>query len=684
MRILLVDDNALGRKLLRRILEDHGCEVMEAANGSEGLQMARNMAPALIISDVFMPKMDGFQFLHEVKTDPVLQRVPFVFYSSVFTHRNDEELALSLGAAAFIVKPKDKDEFWSEICSAMKRSESVHEAKSDTYITTGENRLNISQTIIGRMEEKFAEMEKARSDLEWSDERYRRLLESVTDYIYTVQVEDGRTLATSHGSGCVAVTGYAPEEYEADPDLWFRIIHEEDRETVRELTSRFFSENGAILPFQHRIIHKDGRVRWIRNTPVPRYDHQSRLVAYDGLISDITEYKKLEDQFRHAQKMEAVGVLAGGIAHDFNNILTAIIGYGNLLQMQLGNDHSARHNVEQILAAGEKAANLVHGLLAFSRKQIINPKPAGLNNIIRIVEKLLSRLLTEDIELKVSLTDSETTIMADPGQIDQILMNLATNARDAMPKGGVLTIETSIMEMDMEYLLMHGYGIQGPYVWLSVSDTGMGIDEQTRERIFEPFFTTKPMEKGTGLGLSIVYGIVKQHNGFIDVQSTLGMGTTFNIFFPLVKTIVQERSSMPHLPALGENQTILIADDDMQVRDIIRITLENSGYKVIEAEDGEMAVQQFAKYRDDIDLLILDIVMPKKNGKDAYDEIRKIRQEIKVLFISGYTADVIDQKVGMGEELNIVSKPVSPQELLLKIKVTLDNPGKNHLNAGQI
>ncbi|MGD0845572.1 MAG: response regulator, partial [Geobacteraceae bacterium] len=229
MRILLVDDNALGRKLLRHILENHGCEIMEATNGSEGLQMARNMAPALIISDVFMPKMDGFQFLHEVKTDPVLQRVPFVFYSSVFTHRNDEELALSLGAAAFIVKPKDKDEFWSEICSAMKRSESVHEAKSDTYITTGENRLNISQTIIGRMEEKFAEMEKARSDLEWSDERYRRLLESVTDYIYTVQVEDGRTLATSHGSGCVAVTGYAPEEYEADPDLWFRIIHEEDR-----------------------------------------------------------------------------------------------------------------------------------------------------------------------------------------------------------------------------------------------------------------------------------------------------------------------------------------------------------------------------------------------------------------------------------------------------------------------
>jgi PAS domain S-box-containing protein len=682
MRILLVDDNAADRKLLRYIIEKHGCEVMEGANGDEGLQMARDIAPALIISDVFMPKMDGFQFLHKVKTDPVLQKIPFVFYSSVFTNRKDEELALSLGAVAFIVKPKDPDEFWTEICSAMERGESVHGAKRDASITTGENRLNTSQTIIGRMEEKFAEMEKARSDLEWSDERYKRLLESVTDYIYTVQLEDGRTLATSHGPGCVAVTGYTPEQFEADPDLWFRIILEEDRRTVREVTSHFFSENGAILPFQHRIIHKDGTVRCIRNTPVPHYDPEGRIVAYDGLISDITEFKKLEDQFQHAQKMEAVGVLAGGIAHDFNNILTAIIGYGYLLQMQLENDPSAQHNAEQILVAAEKAANLVHGLLAFSRKQVINPKPAGLNEIIRILEKLLSRLLTEDIELKVNLTDSETTIMADPGQIDQILMNLATNARDAMPKGGVLTIGTSIMSMDREYLLMHGYGIQGHYVWLSVSDNGMGIDDQTRQKIFEPFFTTKPMEKGTGLGLSIVYGIVKQHNGFIDVQSTPGMGTTFNIFFPLIKVKPRGTVTISSLPASGGNQTILIADDDMQVRDIIRITLGNSGYKVIEAEDGEMAVQQFAKYRDEIDLLILDIVMPKKNGKDAYDEIRKIRQDIKALFISGYTADVIDLKVGMGEELNIVSKPVSPRELLLKIKETLDNPGKDHPNAG--
>jgi PAS domain S-box-containing protein len=524
----------------------------------------------------------------------------------------------------------------------------------------------------------FREMEKVKSEIERSDERYRRLLESVTDYIYTVQVVGGCAIGTSHGPGCVAVTGYTPEEYEADSNLWLRMIHEEDRETVKELTFNLLSEKFSPLPFQHRIVHKDGRVRWIRNTPVPHYDRQGRLVAYDGLISDITEYKKLEDQFRHSQKMEAVGVLAGGISHDFNNILTAIIGYGNLLHMQLANDDSARHNVEQILAAAERAANLVQGLLVFSRKQVIHPQPVKLNLIVKNVEKLLSRLITEDIELRVRLTEAETTIMADTGQIDQILMNLATNARDAMPKGGILTIETMIMEMDLEFLRKYGFGTIGSYVSISVSDTGTGIDEEGGQRIFEPFFTTKPMGKGTGLGLSIVYGIVKQHNGYIHVLSKPGIGTTFTLYFPLIWAKVEEKSSIPHLPAIGENQTILIADDDMQVRDIIRITLVNSGFKVIEAEDGEIAVRQFAKNSDKIDLLILDIVMPKKNGKDAYDEIRKIREDIKVLFISGYTADVIDQKVGIEKELNIVPKPISPRELLFKIKRTLDGD----LNAG--
>lgn len=523
------------------------------------------------------------------------------------------------------------------------------------------------------LEERSLELEKAREEIEELKRRYQCILESVNDYHYTVKLEGGRPVSTTHGPGSVAVTGYSPEEYEADPGLCFAMIHEEDREHVRELTNRFLNEKSAIQPFQHRIIHKDGRLRWIRNTPVPHFDPEGQLIAYDGLISDITEYKKLEDQFHHAQKMEAVGALAGGISHDFNNILTAVIGYGDILQRQLAHDHAARHNVDQILLAAEKAANLVHGLLAFSRKQVMNPRPVDLNRIIINVEKLLSRLITEDITLRVRLTERETVIMADQGQIDQILMNLVTNARDAMPKGGALTIETAIMDMDMNFLKEHGFGARGHYVMVSISDTGTGMDEQSRQRIFEPFYTTKPMGKGTGLGLSIVYGIVKQHNGFLELQSKLGKGTTFRIYFPLIEEKAQESPGIARLLAMGENQTVLVADDDLQVRSVINIILNKSGYRVIEAENGEAAVQQFRKNPDGIDLLVLDIVMPRMNGLDAYEEIRKLRPDVKVIFISGYTADVIDQKGAGYEDLNIVAKPISPNNLLLKIRETLAN-----------
>ncbi len=671
MRILIVNDKANERKLLRTVLLKHGCNVTEAATGAEALLLAEEFDPSLIISGLPMPNMGGFQLLHEIRKDPLLRKITFIFYTDAFIEKKDEELALSVGADAFIVKPEEPENFWVELCSALGKCPPRNIAENVASPVGSELPFRTGQNILNRLEEKSVELEKARALIAQCDERYQRLLESVTDYMYTVRFEDGRYLGTIHGPGSVAVTGYAPEELEADPELCFRMIHDEERESVRVLTNRFFSENETILPFQHRILHKDGRVRWIRNTPVPRYDRNGRLVAYDGLIADITEYKKLEDQFRHAQKMEAVGVLAGGIAHDFNNILTAIIGYGSMLQTHLEHDDSARNNIEQILAAAEKAANLVHGLLAFSRKQVIHPKPVDLNKIIKNLEKLLSRLITEDIELRMILAEGETTIMADPGQIDQILMNLVTNARDAMPQGGVLTLETTLMEMDMAFLTEHGYGTHGSYVRISISDTGMGMDEEARQRIFEPFFTTKPMGRGTGLGLSIIYGIVKQHNGFIDLQSKPRVGTTFRIYFPLIDVKVKEIAKPAHLPAIGENQTILVADDDPQVRTVIKIILSKSGYKVIEAEDGEMAVREFGKHMNEIDLLILDIVMPRKNGKDAYDEIRRMRPDVKALFISGYTADVIDQK-GVGQEdLNIVAKPVSPYELLLKIKETL-------------
>lgn len=412
----------------------------------------------------------------------------------------------------------------------------------------------------------------------------------------------------------------------------------------------------------------------------PMLDDEGNLQKVIHIATDITENKQaeeekkiLEDQLRQAQKLEAVGQLAGGIAHDFNNILTAIIGYSNMLQMKMAEDDPLLTDVNQILTSSHKAAQLTQSLLAFSRQQIIHPKPVSLNEIIVSVEKLLLRLIGEDIELKANLTDMDLTIMADSGQIEQVMMNLATNARDAMPEGGMLTISTELVELDKHFIKTHAYDVKpGMYSLICFTDTGEGMDENTRKRIFEPFFTTKELGRGTGLGLAIIYGIVKQHNGFVDVYSKPGKGTTFKIYLPIIKSAITETKAEILSPPKGGTETVLVAEDNEVVRTIIKAILDRFGYKVIEAVDGDDAVIRFKENKDKIDLVILDVVMPKKNGKMAYDDIKKLWPEIKAIFTSGYTKDFVDKKGILEEGINFIPKPISANELLRKIRKVLD------------
>jgi CheY-like chemotaxis protein len=370
--------------------------------------------------------------------------------------------------------------------------------------------------------------------------------------------------------------------------------------------------------------------------------------------------------------MEAVGQLAGGVAHDFNNILTAIIGYANLLLMKMPDRESGRAFVEQILSASERAAHLTHSLLAFSRKQIIDLRPVSLNEIISRVEKLLGRVIGEDIEFKTWLADADLPVLADSIQIEQVLMNLAANARDAMPDGGMLLIVTEPLELGEEFVRAHSYGKPGRYAYMAVTDTGVGMDEKTRNRIFEPFFTTKEVGKGTGLGLSMVYGIVKQHNGYITVDSEPGKGTTFKIYLPLVRPSAEEKNTKQPAAAARGTETVLLAEDDVAVRNLTRSVLEDFGYRVIEAADGEEAVRKFGENKGAVDLLVLDIIMPKKNGKEAYQEIRKIQPDIRALFTSGYTADIVHKKGILDTGLDFVLKPITPTEFLKKVREVLD------------
>jgi nitrogen-specific signal transduction histidine kinase len=391
-----------------------------------------------------------------------------------------------------------------------------------------------------------------------------------------------------------------------------------------------------------------------------------------GVGIDISERKHLEQQLRQSHKMEAVGLLAGGVAHDFNNILTAIIGYGSLAKMNLGAEDPVLTYVDQILLSSERAASLTNSLLAFSRKQIMHRKPVNVNEIIAGIGKLLERIIGEDIDLKTDLAKPDLTVVADTGQVEQILMNLVTNARDAMHGGGSLTIRTEPAELDMEFVIKHGYGKQGAYALLTVADTGSGMDKTTQARIFEPFFTTKELGKGTGLGLSMVYGIVKQHEGFITVDSEPGRGTTFRIYFPLALSQAAEAAAARPMKARGGTETVLVAEDDHAVRNLITTLLTVAGYEVLSVPDGGQAVAAFREQGGRVRLLIFDLIMPKKGGKEAYEEIRKLRPDIKVLFMSGYAADIVQEKSSTGQGPNLIMKPILPTELLSRVRETLD------------
>jgi nitrogen-specific signal transduction histidine kinase/CheY-like chemotaxis protein len=393
-------------------------------------------------------------------------------------------------------------------------------------------------------------------------------------------------------------------------------------------------------------------------------------------IKDSIERYQLEEKLHHAYKLETLGTLTGSVAHDFNNVLTAIMGYGHLLQMRMKEDDPSMYEIEQILASAQRAANLTQSLLAFSRKKVSSPNPINLAKLIKEMGKFLLRFISENIELNTIVAEDDLTVMADSSQIEQVLINLCTNARDAMPAGGCLTIETACIKLDTDFLETYGYGKRGDYALISVTDTGMGMNEETKKKIFKPFFTTKEDGKGTGLGLSIVYRIVKQHNGYINVYSELDKGTTFKIYLPLITSKVEEEKPAELIAPIGGSEAILLAEDDVDVRELTKAVLEKFGYTVIAAENGEDAINKFMPNKDKIHILLLDMVMPKKSGKEVYKEIKKIRPAIKALFTSGYPSDFIDKEKICEQGLDFIPKPLAPQELLRKLREVLDNDMK--------
>jgi len=394
------------------------------------------------------------------------------------------------------------------------------------------------------------------------------------------------------------------------------------------------------------------------------------------VIKDVTQRVHMEEELRHAQKMEAVGLLVGGVAHDFNNMLTAITGYSELLQLDAEEGSTTLMAVDEILAAAERATRLTRSLLAFSHKVRTEVAPVNLNEVVRSIEKLLRRILGEDVELDLSLTEGEILITADRYQIEQVVMNLAVNARDAMVEGGRFAVATEVAALTEEEAYVCGLTTPGAYCILSVSDTGEGIDAATRSRIFEPFFTTKPRDRGTGLGLSMVARIVDNHGGQVAVESRVGLGTTFRIFLPLCEQApaggvgtVTEQDDL-----VGGKETVLVAEDDAAVRHLMVRILEAYGYRVVVAHDGVDAMERCRQHQGEIDLYILDVVMPRMRAEELLGGLRTIHPEARVLFVSGYPEEVLRHRGFAVGEVDVLVKPISRRALLHKIREVLDEP----------
>ncbi|MDI7259232.1 MAG: PAS domain S-box protein [Thermodesulfobacteriota bacterium] len=509
----------------------------------------------------------------------------------------------------------------------------------------------------------------SRETLQKNEEKFRAIFERVAVGIALSNME-GRIVESNPALQKMFGMGGEGLRYKVLNEF----IHPEDRTTDRDFYQEMVKGKRDYYQIESRYVRKDGGTVWgLQNVSIVR-NGKGRFQFTIHMIEDITERKRLETHFLQSQKMETLGRLAGGIAHDFNNILTVIKGYSQLSLIELHNGHPLRGNIEEINKATERAEALTHQLLAFSRRQVMEMKVIDLNLLIRDLEKMLRRVIGEDIELNTVLAKDLGRIKTDPGHIEQMMLNLTVNARDAMPGGGKLTLEITNVEVNEDYIRHHIGVMPGRYVMISVSDTGCGISPEVRERIFEPFFTTKGKEKGTGLGLSTVYGIVKQSGGNIWVYSEPGQGTTFKIYLPRVDEEVE------YLPAREEddllpkgNETVLFVEDDPSVRELAARVLREQGYNVLEATDGIEAMHMARNYmRKKIHLLLTDMVMPQMSGNELVELCKTLHPETKILYISGYTDTAITHHAKLKPGTPFLQKPFSPIDLAKKVRDVLD------------
>ena len=750
--ILVVDNDDAGRDTTVKMIRKAGFPVMEAASGIETLEKAC-AGPGLMVLEVDLPDMSGFEICRKIKENPATAHIPVLHLSATSLDDQSKVKGLNCGADAYLTQPvelsvliatinallrmKQAEEKmaclahqWQSTFDAVKdaifildadqRIVRTNQAAEDLFqrpadamsgrhcweivhgttepipecpllrgrqslqretrelrmgefwfevtvdpILDAENRLTGVVHIMSDITERKQAEEKIRQ----SEESYRNIFQNAQVGLFRTRISDGKILESN--DQLARMFGYNNrEEFIAEYATWKNYVDPGTRERMLEQ----IHQNGFIENFEARFYRKDRSIFWARYS-ARLYPEQGWI---EGVAQDITEHKrveeeraKLQEQLQQAQKLESIGRLAGGVAHDFNNMLSVVLGYGEIILGDLHQEDPLRDKVQEMVNAGQRAKALTSQLLAFSRKQTLQPQVLDLNNQIRNTEKMLRRLLAEDIELSLIMAKDLPRVLFDPGQLDQVIINLAANARDAMPKGGRLLIETSVVHLDEAYAAAHHEINPGKYVMLAFTDTGYGMDQETLSRVFEPFFTTKEKGKGTGLGLSTVYGIVKQSGGHIWVYSEPGNGTTFKVYLPPTEAKPKTQAEIVISPAPSGGEHILVVEDELSVRNLMKMLFSSLGYTVTIAANGDEALRLVEKMGVKPDLVITDVVMPKMSGKELIDRLRKTYPHLKALFMSGYTDNAIVHHGVLDPDTPFIQKPFNIQEIGKKVREVL-------------